>query len=150
MLNLKRKADLPGVKIKLMSGATFPGKRASVYKSNLRDMEKDLVTEFTLLYNKYKKPLFNYLAKIVKSEMLAEDIAHNVFIKLYNNLPGIRDVSRIEIWIFTTARNEAFGHFRKDKPGLFEDLKSQEEKLSGCSRSFVYNEFVLQLGREKY
>lgn len=62
--------------------------------------------------------------------MLAEDIAHNVFIKLYSNLTGIRNRDRIEIWIFTTARNEAFGHFRKTKGITEEELSHHEEQLS--------------------
>lgn len=101
-------------------------------------MEKDGIIDFTLLYNRYKKPLFNYLAKIVKSEMLAEDIAQNVFVKLYGNLAGIRDTERIEIWIFTTARNEAFGHFRKNKAAQMEDFQTHEERLSTQS---YYDEY---------
>lgn len=93
-------------------------------------MDNDQIIDFTLIYNKFKKPLFNYLAKIVKSDMLAEDIAHNVFIKLYNNLSGIRQADRVEIWIFTTARNEAFTHFRKRKNIKEEDLASNEGNLS--------------------
>ena len=93
-------------------------------------MEKDPVIDFTLTYNRFKKPLFNYLVKIVKSDMLAEDIAHNVFIKLYSNLYNIREAERIEIWIFTTARNEAFGHFRKNKNINEVDISHHEESLS--------------------
>ncbi len=77
-------------------------------------MEESRIIDFTLIYNRYKKPLFNYLAKIVKSEMLAEDIAHDTFVKLYNNFNEIKKIERVEIWIFTTARNEAFGYFRKN------------------------------------
>ncbi len=93
-------------------------------------MEKDPVIDFTLTYNRFKKPLFNYLSKIVKSDMLAEDIAHNVFIKLYSNLYNIREAERIEIWIFTTARNEAYGHFRKNKNIKEVDILQQEENIS--------------------
>jgi RNA polymerase sigma factor (sigma-70 family) len=107
-------------------------------------MEKDLVIDFTLLYNRYKKPLFNYLTKIVKSEMLAEDIAHNVFIKLYRSLADIRNRDRIEIWIFTTARNEAFGHFRKTKAAPEENLSLHEEQLSTkcCYDEYERNELI--------
>lgn len=49
-------------------------------------MQKDSIIDFTLTYNKLKKPLFNYACKIMKSEMFAENIVHNVFMKLYDNL----------------------------------------------------------------
>ncbi|MDP2362909.1 MAG: sigma-70 family RNA polymerase sigma factor [Ignavibacteria bacterium] len=93
-------------------------------------MQKDLLIDFTLTYNKFKKPLFNYACKIVKSEMFAEDICHDVFLKLYDNLERIRDSERIEIWIFTTCRNEIFGHFRKIKNRIEESLDLYEEKFS--------------------
>ncbi len=89
-------------------------------------MQKDSIIDFTLVYNRFKKPLFNYACKIVKSEMFAEDIAHNVFIKLYDNLDRIRDAGRIEVWIFTTARNEIFSHFRKKKNRIEESIEQHE------------------------
>jgi RNA polymerase sigma-70 factor (ECF subfamily) len=100
-------------------------------------MEENKIIDFTLIYNRFKKPLYNYLAKIVRSEMLAEDIAHNVFLKLFNNLSSIRQKDRIEIWIFTTARNEAYGHFRKLKTRKEEELN--EESLS--TANFCYDEY---------
>jgi len=93
-------------------------------------MQKDSIIDFTLTYNKFKKPLFNYACKIVKSEMFAEDIAHNVFMKLYDNLERIRSAERIEVWIFTTCRNEIFSHFRKNKNRIEEALEPYEEKIS--------------------
>lgn len=91
---------------------------------------KERIIDFTLIYNKYKKPLYNYLFKIVRTEMLAEDIMQNVFLKLYNNISRIRHTELVEIWIFRTARNEAFAHFRKTKNRIEEDLDPLEHKLS--------------------
>ena len=96
-------------------------------------MQKDSIIDFTLTYNRFKKPLFNYACKIVKSEMFAEDICHNVFMKLYDNLEKIRDAERIEVWIFTTCRNEIFGHFRKNKKRIEESFDLHEEKIPGAS-----------------
>lgn len=46
-------------------------------------MENSSIINFTLIYNKHKDPLFNYVLKIVKSRMFAEDIVHDVFINPY-------------------------------------------------------------------
>jgi len=92
-------------------------------------MPDNLIIDFTLNYNKYKKPLFNYVLKIVKSGPFAEDIVHNVFLKLYNNLNIIRNSDRIEIWIFTTARNEIFSHFRNYKNKIEENVELYENEL---------------------
>ena len=93
-------------------------------------MQKDSIINFTLTYNKFKKPLFNYVCKVMKSDILAEDIAHNVFLKLYSNLDRIRHTELVEMWIFTTARNEIFSHFRKNKNKINEPIESHEEKFS--------------------
>jgi len=61
--------------------------------------------------------------------MLAEDIMQNVFLKLYNNISRIRHTELVEIWIFRTARNEAFSHFRKTKNRIEEDIEPLESKL---------------------
>jgi len=113
-------------------------------------MEQETLIDFTLIYNRFKKPLFNYLIKILKSEMLAEDIAHNVFIKLYSNLAGIRKADRVEIWIFTTARNEAFGHFRKMKNIKEEEFSTCEIQISTdcCFDEYERNELISIIERE--
>lgn len=96
---------------------------------------KEKIIDFTLMYNKYKKPLYNYLFKIVRNEMLAEDIMHNVFIKLFQNSDRIRNSELIEIWIFRTARNEAFTHFRRTKNRIEEDIDLYSSSLT--SSNFV-------------
>ncbi len=92
-------------------------------------MQKDSIIDFTLIYNKFKKPLFNYVCKVMKSDILAEDIVHNVFLKLYDNLDRIRNTEFVEVWIFTTARNEIFSHFRKQKNRINEPIEFHEEKI---------------------
>lgn len=77
-------------------------------------MKESLIIDFTLVYNRHKKPLFNYLMKITRSRMLAEDIIHNVFLKLYENASLIREPEKVEFWLFSTARNEAMNSFRKN------------------------------------
>lgn len=92
-------------------------------------MQNSPIIDFTLNYNKFKKPLFNYVLKIVKSEMFAEDIVHNVFLKYYNNLGKILNTDRTEIWIFTTARNEIFSHYRKYKNRIEENVEKYEDDI---------------------
>lgn len=78
-------------------------------------MSQTNLVEFTILYNRYKNKLYNYLLKLVADTMLAEDILQTVFLKFYQNLPGLRNKSGAELWLFRTARNEAFAHFRSKK-----------------------------------
>jgi RNA polymerase sigma-70 factor (ECF subfamily) len=76
-------------------------------------MKDNQLIDFTLVYNKHKKRLYNYLLRITQSSSLAEDILHNTFIKLYENAERIQDLEKIEYWLFNTARNEAMSQFRR-------------------------------------
>ncbi len=73
------------------------------------------VIDFTLIYNLYKKPLYNYVWKMLCDKSATEDIVQNVFLKFYVNLPAIKEVNKPGSWLFTTARNEAFTFLRKRK-----------------------------------
>lgn len=102
---------------------------------------KENIIDFTLIYNKYKKPLYNYLYKIVRAEMLAEDIMQNVFLKLYDNISRIRHSELVELWIFRTARNEAYTHFRRTKNKIEEDITNYESVLPSSN---LVNDFEQQ------
>ncbi len=73
----------------------------------------DNFIEFNLLYNKYKKPLFNYVLKMVHNKIETEDIVQNVFINLYKNINKIRNKESISFWLFKSAHNEVYGYFGK-------------------------------------
>jgi len=47
--------------------------------------------------------------------MLTEDIVQDVFLKLYQNIDNIRYKDNINFWLFTTARNEVYGFFRRKR-----------------------------------
>ena len=73
------------------------------------------IIDFTLLYNLYKRPLYNYVRKMLGDKSVAEDIVQNVFLKFYENLAVIKQSGKPSAWLFTTARNEVFGFLRKKK-----------------------------------
>ena len=67
------------------------------------------------IYKSYKPKLFFYVYKMVNNRELAEDLVHNVFLKLNTHLNKINEFDKISAWLFTTARNEVFEHLRKNK-----------------------------------
>jgi RNA polymerase sigma-70 factor, ECF subfamily len=101
--------------------------------------------QFTAIYNKYKKTLYNYLLKVMKNTWAAEDTVHNVFIKYFNSADTIADKTKTEYWLFKTARNEAFDYFRKNKikPGEITEFIRMPE--SGTPETDVENEEMLAI-----
>lgn len=76
------------------------------------ESEQKNIIEFTLVYNKHKKKIYNYALRMVSNRMIAEDVVQDVFIKLYKNLGRIRNKKSILFWLFKTTRNEIYSHFR--------------------------------------
>jgi RNA polymerase sigma-70 factor (ECF subfamily) len=90
--------------------------------------------EFTVIYNRHKTQIYNYTLKMVSDRMTAEDIVQTVFMRFYENFGALRSVNASTSWLFTTARNEIFMHYRKKQTRVDqyrpEDI-SLAEKLPG-------------------
>jgi RNA polymerase sigma-70 factor, ECF subfamily len=50
---------------------------------------------------------------MLNDRMICEDIVQNVFLKFFRNMDRIRNSGRIEVWLFSTARNEIFTIYRE-------------------------------------
>lgn len=77
--------------------------------------ETDKIIQFTLLYNRYKKRLYNFLLKLSGNQMIAEDITQSVFLKLFENFETLNNKESANYWLFSAARNEYFNFYKREK-----------------------------------
>jgi RNA polymerase sigma-70 factor, ECF subfamily len=77
--------------------------------------KENQIIEFTILFNKHKKRIYNYALKMLNDKMRADDIVQDVFIKLFENLNNIHNKQSIQFWLFKTARNEMMAFLRNTK-----------------------------------
>ena len=77
--------------------------------------ETEKIIQFTLLYNRYKKRLYNFLLKLSGNQMTAEDITQSVFLKLFENFETLNNKENANYWIFKTARNEYYNFYKREK-----------------------------------
>ncbi|MCB9209597.1 MAG: RNA polymerase sigma factor [Ignavibacteriales bacterium] len=77
--------------------------------------ESKHIVEFTLIYNRFKGRVYNYVFRMTGDNDLSEDVVQNVFIKLFENMDTINNFNSISFWIFKTARNDLYKHFRRTK-----------------------------------
>jgi RNA polymerase sigma-70 factor (ECF subfamily) len=68
---------------------------------------------FEELYHRYKRHIFTFCVKLTGERALAEDAAHDTFIKMYNNVETLTDPGQFRSWLFAIARNEVFKMLRK-------------------------------------
>ena len=91
---------------------------------------------FETLVDKYQKPLFNAVYRIVKNYDDAEDITQTAFIKIYENLQSFNPKFKFFSWMYRIAVNESLNYLNQKKKfeGLNEYItpggKTPEEELA--------------------
>src|SRR5579884_3440525 len=68
----------------------------------LRRQEEDA---FTLVYERHKTQIFNYLYRLSGDWELAGDLTHDTFLSAYESLPKLRPDSNIAPWLYRIATN---------------------------------------------
>lgn len=84
----------------------------SASKGNMRAFEE--------LYNRYKNRVFNFIYRMLGNKETAEEVAQEVFIKMYKNLRIYDPSKKFIVWIYTIARNLAKNAIRDRK--YFKDM----------------------------
>jgi len=62
---------------------------------------------FEELFNRYKKPIFNFIYRLIGNKETAQEVTQEVFIKVYNNLRIFDPNKKFSTWIYIIARNLA-------------------------------------------
>ncbi len=68
---------------------------------------------FSIIYKSYVKKIYAYILSIVKSQALAEDITHDVFVKLWENAQDIHIDKPVQAYLYTLARNHSLNIIRR-------------------------------------
>lgn len=67
-----------------------------------------------ILYERYKKWLFNFFNQIYHNTDISEDLVQNVFEKILKYKHSYTEDSKFVTWIFQIARNESHDYFNKN------------------------------------
>ncbi len=78
---------------------------------------------FACIYQSLKQPVYTICYRITQSRETAEDITHDVFIKLFRSPPDA-SVKNTRAWIFQMARNLAIDVLRKNARTAAQDTLS--------------------------
>ena len=74
------------------------------------DAQKGNEGAFASLYEKYQLPVFLYARKHIGHFQDAEDIAQNVFIKVWTHIDRYKPIAPFSSWLFRIAHNEVVDH----------------------------------------
>ena len=70
---------------------------------------------FLNIFHSTKKKIYNFVLRMTYDRMMTEDIVQDVYLKFFESIDTLNSLSRAEIWLFTTARNEIYQYYRKKK-----------------------------------
>ncbi|MDH7476095.1 MAG: RNA polymerase sigma factor [Microgenomates group bacterium] len=73
---------------------------------------------FAEIIDRYRDKILRYIFYLVGNKKDAEDIAQEVFIKVYVNLLGFNKKLKFSSWLFRIAHNEAVNFLKKKKINL--------------------------------
>lgn len=68
---------------------------------------------FAELVEKYKHPVMNLVARLIRDEAEAEDVAQNVFIQVHKSAARYQPSAKFTTWLFTIARNLCLNEIRR-------------------------------------
>ena len=86
----------------------------------------------SMLFDRYHKKIFNFLARMTMDRELAEDLTQNVFLRMIKYRSSYREGNRFESWIYQVARNIFSDHYQahKNKHSGFIDVEKMSDKVA--------------------
>ncbi|MFH0732652.1 MAG: sigma-70 family RNA polymerase sigma factor [Candidatus Omnitrophota bacterium] len=67
---------------------------------------------FDILYNKYKRPILNYIYRLIGDIHQAEELTQETFIRVYTNIGRYVKKTKFSSWVYTIAGNLAKNYLR--------------------------------------
>lgn len=70
---------------------------------------------FDYLLNKYRRPIVNFMYRMVHNQAVAEELAQEVFLRVYRSRETYRAEARFSTWLYRIATNLGVNHARDTK-----------------------------------
>ena len=79
-----------------------------------------------LLFMRHHARIYRFVARQTGSEMMADDIANEVFLELWKRAPSFEGRSEVSTWLLGIARFKALSSLRKKKEDWIDDDAAAE------------------------
>jgi RNA polymerase sigma-70 factor, ECF subfamily len=70
---------------------------------------------FNFLIEKYRKPIINFMYRMVHNQAVAEELAQDVFLRVYRSRETYRAEAKFTTWLYRIATNLGVNHARDTK-----------------------------------
>src|SRR5215831_11923854 len=73
---------------------------------------------FSVLVQRYRKPLMNFIYRFTTDRAASEDLTHEVFLKVFQAASKYEPTAGFSTWLYRIATNSALNYIRDHKPHL--------------------------------
>lgn len=85
---------------------------------------------------RYERPVHTFVFRMLNDAQEAEDVAQEVFVRVYRNAKRFDPRARFSTWLFQIARNAALDRARqRARRGNFQSLEKAAEKVPGSGKT---------------
>jgi len=81
------------------------------------------------LIKRYLTPIFNYALSFVKDQAAAEDMAQEVFVKVWQKIKKYDQKYKFKNWLYIIAKNTCLDYLKKNKTLNFSELNLVDDNL---------------------
>jgi len=78
----------------------------------LRKAQRGDERAFSIIVRTYEQPVYNYVLRLTGDRALSEDLTQEVFLRVYQGLPGFSLRSRFTTWLFQVTKNRVLDELR--------------------------------------
>src|SRR5258707_5876698 len=126
-----------------------PATRWTNNTSHRERVQRMSVTTTEHIWEAFHTPLQQFIRRRVSDEATAEDVLQDVFLKIHQHVETLKDVKKLESWIYQITRNAIIDSYRSSRPtttldavevlGLPEELPDDDvvSELLPCVRAMV-------------
>ncbi len=82
---------------------------------------------FEFLVQKYRKPMVNFMYRMTHNSAVAEDLAQEVFLRVYRSRESYEASAKFTTWLYRIATNLAVNHARDTRHERPENQQSLDE-----------------------
>jgi RNA polymerase sigma-70 factor (ECF subfamily) len=78
-------------------------------------VQRDDTASFAVLLQKHRTVVVQYLSRMVQNHAVAEELAQDVFVRVYRSRHAYEPSAKFTTWLFRITTNVALNHFRDER-----------------------------------
>lgn len=96
----------------------------------------------SVLFERYHKRIFNFLARMTMDRDVAEDLTQNVFLRLIKYRNSFKEGNRFQSWIYQVARNIFSDYYQsiKNRRADYVDVEKMSDRMADSEESVMMDE----------